>query len=64
MIVGCSGWFLVNGGLFLVSRLEVGVDGLLVGKGLVISLHIVEPNTMHGHYEGYTIKIYYHCSLK
>ena len=55
MIVGCSGWFLVNGGLFLVSRLEVGVDGLLVGKGLVICLHVVEPNTMHGHNEG----IYY-----
>lgn len=55
MIVRCSGRFLINGGFFLVSGLEVGVDGLLVGKGLVIGLHIVEPNTMHGHYEG----IYY-----
>lgn len=55
MIVRCSRGFLIDRGLFLVSGLEAGVDGLLMGKGLVIGLHIVESNTMHGHYE----QIYY-----
>lgn len=47
MIVGSLGRFLINGGLLFMFGFEVLVKRLLVWKRFIISLCLIEPNSMH-----------------